>query len=58
MDSWEVEKKGRYYYYMVSNTIAMLFLRCFFFQAQEAKPERRAYVQHMKEALCLLDVHT
>ncbi len=37
-DSWEVRKKWRYYYYMVRNTIAMLLLRCFSFQAQEASP--------------------
>ena len=30
-DSWEVENKWRYYYYMVRNTIAMLFLHSFFF---------------------------
>jgi hypothetical protein len=28
-DSWDVEKKWRYYYYMARNTIAFLFLRCF-----------------------------
>jgi hypothetical protein len=30
-DSWEAESKLRYYSYMVRNTIAILFLRCFFF---------------------------
>ncbi len=47
-DSREVEKKGRYYYYMVRNTIAMMFLYVFFLSAQsEAQP---GYVRSKYEA--------
>ena len=50
-DSWEVENKWRYYYYMVRNTIAMLFLRSFFFRDESEACEWRTYVQNTRQAL-------
>ncbi len=50
-DSWEVEKKWRYYYYMVRNTIVMLFLHCFFRAQERTAHEWHMYVQ-MRGRLC------